>query len=878
MSYGGVGETVNTPKNGGEFYKHSAQEEDSGHSVRSSVATGGVNQQYQGYGASASATSSGAAGGQKQTSFLEDKVLFWASVVVTIVFALVLVPLGGVSAYKLYTSGASNFYDCDDSVDAIVSESDAIAKKYAGATMNLAPVFINVQMKTPEYMIDIYPQSNKMFRFARDLQSQIGNNTYVWGTACSDVASYFSDHTAYADRYLSKDHYSALFRLAWRHDRVNEDEEESLHAFIRSTEAYNDGNFTFTLTGPGLMENKDSPAVIIGLFIPFYVVLYFFAVMARTSGFAIIVPAIFITCTTIIAAGALTIVDHRLPVTSFSIVIVIATALALTGTSAITLMQRLAANYRYDESHSRSISRRVYLAYTDMRETMFLPLVMAIFLFCVSIIKDEATRSVSLCGGLACCIVFMCNYTLLPACAIFSYPFALPESERWSRLTACLPRYIRRATAEEVQSSQLLSSAAGHENDGRADDSVLIVITAKVRKFAIPAMLAAIFTYVICIVVLFSTGMKVRYNYDSAIRHEDEFVKTLKQVSRTYGAGAMEPWFVIYELDLTEQFISQNDFNKLTGMVNSALASPAMGVVSREQMMSPTIFEGRDLTFAEFGELMNSQNVDMRAVRFRNVFRATVTADSKYAVIKFMPPSKADNFLTTYAEYFSVVQNFALAAQRHNDDVGVRFYGAFGPSAGIWDAMQRVTENFKVIVGVSALVVIIIYAVLTRAIGATVHGLVGTVLNMMLAFFFAAIATGFGGFYYAVSPVMYAVALAYYLHADVVNVLEMLRIRARNRYNEERCNAELVNRTEHVRWGWLVVFGPYFLMVFSLTEILTTFGLCIAMLALADLVLYRLVFIPAFNTIVSERFAQLRGYWWPRKVNEPRTASEQIQA
>eukprot|EP00744_Colponema_vietnamica_P008121 GILI01011608.1.p1 GENE.GILI01011608.1~~GILI01011608.1.p1 ORF type:complete len:555 (-),score=194.33 GILI01011608.1:209-1795(-) len=136
------------------------------------------------------------------------------------------------------------------------------------------------------YAVNVLPLSNLMFNFAAQLQNQVGNGSpYAWGLACSDVASYYTPTTAYPNNYLSADYSSALFRLAWRHDKVNQNEEDSLNQFIRDSNAYADGNFTFTLTGPGLMQTNDSPSIVIGFFVPFFLTVYFFAVMGRTSGF-----------------------------------------------------------------------------------------------------------------------------------------------------------------------------------------------------------------------------------------------------------------------------------------------------------------------------------------------------------------------------------------------------------------------------------------------------------------------------------------------------------------------------------------------------------------------------------------------------------------
>eukprot|EP00744_Colponema_vietnamica_P037645 GILI01068892.1.p1 GENE.GILI01068892.1~~GILI01068892.1.p1 ORF type:complete len:125 (-),score=16.93 GILI01068892.1:14-388(-) len=124
MSYGGVGEAPATPKQG-EFYKHSAQGDESPRSSQAPFSQAPFTD-YSGNKQTRGARADGSG------SFLEDKVLFWASVAVTVIFALVLVPIGASCAYKLYTRDTSNFYDFDDSVSSLIKQSDAIAKQYAG--------------------------------------------------------------------------------------------------------------------------------------------------------------------------------------------------------------------------------------------------------------------------------------------------------------------------------------------------------------------------------------------------------------------------------------------------------------------------------------------------------------------------------------------------------------------------------------------------------------------------------------------------------------------------------------------------------------------------------------------------------------------------
>eukprot|EP00744_Colponema_vietnamica_P015127 GILI01021201.1.p1 GENE.GILI01021201.1~~GILI01021201.1.p1 ORF type:complete len:239 (-),score=55.66 GILI01021201.1:243-959(-) len=236
-----------------------------------------------------------------------------------------------------------------------------------------------------------------------------------------------------------------------------------------------------------------------------------------------------------------------------------------------------------------------------------------------------------------------------------------------------------------------------------------------------------------------------------------------------------------------------------------------------------------------------------------------------------------NNFVNTYAEYMMHVEHYASGVQSFFSDYS-RFYGAYGPSAGMWDAMNMVNSDFKIVMGVSLAFVGVIYAIVTRSIGATIHGVVAVAFNLMRAFFFGAIATGFAGFYYAITPITFIVSAVYFIHADLVNVIELLRVRDRNRFTEARCCAEVVNRTEHIRWGMAIVFCPYFLMIFSLTEILTTFGLTVSMVAVGELFIYRLMFVPAFNKLIAERFGKLKGYWWPRRVNEPRMENDELQA
>lgn len=800
------------------------------------------------------------------------KVIEWAPYYVLFVFVAVVFPVGIYGCTIMNDKPNSDVYDFALGGNALLEASYRIvtSNDYSGL-FNVYPVLVNVVAKDGRSMINRTNGHGVAFSgLCGKLQADQMMGKVTWLQQVSVMKGYFLDTYNEQSYVAGASDEQSVIKLGWKTPVVKQADLDNMKAYLAGTAFVQSGNYLYTISGPGLEEPGDISVAVLIAFPIIYAIMYCFAVAARTSPFAFLVPLFSVTISAIVSYGSLVWVGDTVKVTSFAIVLCLSTACSISGSSAIAIMQRAASNASYDESFGRPIRYRIFLAATDIKFFLSFPFVCGSLFMLLSSIKDEAVRSISRSVGAAFFVAFITNLFLLPSLVAAFYPILFREFAWWTKLMAALrlPRSMRRSTTEESETEHIMSAVRDvtSRNLEKQEDSVFSRAVAAARSrpwvsFGLSSAVYGLFT-----ILLLSTSVHLLTNYQDVVAPQSIAVETLRTVSQTYGQAVAVPYFFIIQLSGPENKteVSEDDFNFISQFTSDILTEVSLGSPSLDQVWSIASLRGNHVGYQEYLSATNTQNQSAAAVEYRHLLNSVLSADLMYASIKLHLPSKADTFQNSYGDF---MKNVEMVAIQQGQNFPGHFVGAFGPSAGLWDAVNDVSSAYKLEAGLLVLFVVIAYLVMTRALAVSAFGLLWCVLHTLMGMCFGAMSQKLQGFYYVSPPIVTMFCVLFFVFNDVGSLEFQIGLREQKRFSNDRIIIETLNLSEAFRWHTLIVSFTFFMLVFSLVDVVATVGISVALTLLAETFVFRVFVYPAFLSLV-ERSGNVKRFFFFRNVAE----------
>eukprot|EP00658_Telonema_sp_P-2_P076371 TRINITY_DN6670_c0_g1_i2.p1 TRINITY_DN6670_c0_g1~~TRINITY_DN6670_c0_g1_i2.p1 ORF type:complete len:186 (+),score=30.57 TRINITY_DN6670_c0_g1_i2:218-775(+) len=161
----------------------------------------------------------------------------------------------------------------------------------------------------------------------------------------------------------------------------------------------------------------------------------------------------------------------------------------------------------------------------------------------------------------------------------------------------------------------------------------------------------------------------------------------------------------------------------------------------------------------------------------------------------------------------------------------------------------------------------IIYFIVTRSIGASLFGFGGCIVHVMFGMCFGAMTQQLKGFYYVSPPIVLMMCIQLFIFNDLGSLEIQIAIREQKRLSNDRIIIESLNQAESFRWHTLVVSITFFMLLFSLVDVVATVGISIAFMMWAETFVFRLFVYPAFLLLI-ERSGNVKRFFFFRSVAE----------
>jgi predicted RND superfamily exporter protein len=833
---------------------------------------------------------------------LDSKILPAAIVAI---FVLILLPGGVFGAIHLFNKLV--FADFKPREDTLIGQSHNCVNEWGWQTVNQNPLSIVVQSKPRgQSLID---GLNVLPMLA--LTEQLIGLQQQYDFLALSVSSYFIPgymNTSYVGG-INND--SVLFSVWW--DTMDAKPYVGyIQDFLDNTIYSQLGMYTMTVTGIPPLESAMKHTVlknmgmIDAICIP--VGLCIFAVAVRTSPFTMLVPLLTLILSLAGGLGLSAPLHPTLTITAFAPEMMMSVVIALSMDFSLFLLSRIREQKENDARNdiSRAHGAMVWLCLKRVSHNILISGFAVTLAFSgLLFINDDFVRGCAAVSAIGALYTTFASVTFMPSLVVLLYPILF----EW-QIPCKKNRLLSAAVVEDykTQTPPLTDAVGeGHETNDSGRWFTIVRFATKHPLLVLMPVCGVVGVFLFVLI----TGFSYDSSTLSIVPYDISYFPLFTDLTQLFGPIGMAPFYIIVasacsELGDSQSVMSAAHFPMLDVVVDGLLASPQTFGVTLRDIVSPNVYNGRRVSFAESIALMANDSVYVEMIQ--TIVGTANLYNPPFVAINLLPPKAQDSYGPPQKGYLNALNNFVNSLTQNASNANATsglFVGFYGPQAGLWSTMVDVMGQFKTQVVVTLALLTVVICILFKSLLMAVRMLVTMFTTLCFSFGMVTSIVHYHWFdstwrpmahvdaYFWIIPVLtFSIVCVISLDYDVFLMTRVLELRRHVGEasggallpDSQRCHSEVdcviyaVGRTgETISWAATIMFIAFGALGFANTVMMATYGMTIAFAVVFDAFVVRPMVVPAMVSLLSSAGLSWL-LWWPRRLPEFHRKLEKTQS